>query len=195
MAKSTAATTENRSAAINLTAEQGSAVLAAWQGMVNLFGAQKESFNVTPDGVEVIGFSVMGQYDPEQIVKDISNHGRRLDLVKVYPWLMGETPAPFASPEECTAFTVQNYRGSVEEGSARTPKYVKEAVAAFKADHNISKRRGPKTKVIRLNDLDNLDIDVLRGINPEALAKLQATIEGVLSSATTTDNTAAVAAS
>lgn len=185
MAKSNGATAATRrSTSINLTAEQGRNALAAWRGLYHLFGARVESpndFNVTPDGVEITNFSVSGDYDPEMIVRDISSRERRLDLLATYEILRGGTPEPFADAGEITAWQVQFYKGAVEEGSARTPAYVKQATANYKSANNLAKKRGPKPKVIRLNDLDNLDESALEGISSEALAKLQATIEHVLS--------------
>lgn len=172
--------TPERSEVIDLTAAEGRSVLAAWQGMVHLFGATVESWNVTSDGVEAHGFSVSGEYDPRTIVRDISSRERRLDLLTTFPTLKGEEPPQFTDAADITAFTVQFYKGAVEEGSARSPSYVKTAVAAYKAANALAKKRGPKPKIIRLNNLDNLDEEALQNIDASELAKLQAAVERVM---------------
>src|SRR3990167_9815268 len=102
-----------RSPEINLPPEVGRAILAGWRGVFWLYGGRVESWQMAPDGVSAIGFSVSGQYDPEVIARDMSRHTRLLDLLAVFPYLNGETPEPLANADEITAFTVQFYNDAV----------------------------------------------------------------------------------
>ena len=173
----------NRSAPMTVGIENGAgnAVLAAWQGIYHLFGG-RGTFTITLDGVIVENFTVDAKYDPAQIVADISHRNRRLDLVPTYLWVQGQAPEPFADAKEMTAFMVQYFRGSVEEGSSRAPRYVRDAVANFKTENSLAKRRGPRKKIYRLENLSEIDETSLVGVNPEALAALRATIEKALAS-------------
>jgi hypothetical protein len=187
MAKATNGQAENtRSATITVGVENGAgnAVLAAWQGIYHLFGG-RGNFEITPDGVIVNDFSVDGKYDPEQIAKDISHRNRRLDLVPTYLWVQGMEPEPFADAKEMTQFMVQYFRGSVEEGSSRSPKYVRDAVATFKASHNLAKKRGPRKKIFRVDNLSEIDENTLVGVNASELSKLRDAIEKALATAAT----------
>jgi len=172
--------TQSRSKAINLNEIQGRNALAAWKMLFNLYGARVEKWNKpSKDGISADGFSVFSEYDPETVISDISSRTRRLDYLTVSPWVNGEAPEPYTDAAEITADTVQFYKGAVEEGSAKSPKYVKDATAAFKASHDLTKRRGPKPKSIRLDNLDDLNDEVFEQMNPENIAILQAALERV----------------
>jgi len=162
--------------------DKGNAVLAAWQGMYHLFGA-RGSFRVTPDGVFVDNLTCDPKYDLDQIVEDISKHNRRLELIPTLFWVNGEVPADFADVSAITALMVQYWRGSVEDNSSKTPTYLKDAVADYKATRSMLKKRGPKRKVFRLDSLDDIDEQTLKGINPEALARLREIINAQLATA------------
>lgn len=173
--------TPTRSEAINLDATAGRAILAAWQGVYHLFGGRVNEWVIDSEnnGVVANGFSVDNAYDPNQIVNDIATRERRLDLITTYGWLNGQAPANFTDSAEMTAFMVQFFKGSVEEGSAKSPKYVKDAVAAYKAANSLTKKRGPKKRVniIRLDNLSEVDEAALKDIDEGQLAALQATLE------------------
>lgn len=168
-----------RSETINLDENQGRSALAAWRLMHNIFGAQVEKWVPTEKGVEAIGFSTYAGNDPATVVQDISSRTRRLDFLSVYRWINGETPEPYTSAEEITADTVQFYKGAVEEGSAKSPAYVKQAVANYKTANALAKKRGPKAKTIRLDQLDQLDESILSSMESEDIAILQAALERV----------------
>src|SRR5260221_6587802 len=139
----TAAPAQSRSNSINLDASQGRSALAAWKMIVHLFGAQVEKWgDPTPEGIEAFGFTVYGDNNPETVLKDISSRNRRLDLLTTYGWLQGQAPEHYTDAAEITADTVQFYKGSVDEGSAKSPAYVKIAVAAYKAANHLAKKRG-----------------------------------------------------
>lgn len=174
--------TTGRSASINLNEFQGRSALAAWKMLHHLYGAQVESWNPTASGVEATGFSVFENFDPETIIKDISSRTRRLDLLETLPYLNGQAPAPYANAEEITADTVQFYKGAVEEGSAKSPAYVKGAVASYKAANALAKKRGPKAKTIRLDKLDDLDESILSNMDEADIAILQAALTRVATS-------------
>jgi hypothetical protein len=163
------------SAAKNFGPDKGSAILAAWKGLYHLFGA-RGTFSVTNDGVLVNDLTCDPAYNLDQIVEDISKHSRRLELVPTYFWVQGNAPDDFADVAEITAFMVQYFRGSVEDGTAKTPSYLKDAVASYKATRNLLKKRGPRRKVFRLDSLDDIDETMLKGISPESLAKLREAI-------------------
>lgn len=167
----------------------GNAVLAAWQGIYHLFDGRAK-FEVTPDGVIVHDFTVDAKYDPEQIVKDISHRNRRLDLIPTYLWVQGENPEPFVDAKEMTQFMVQYFRGAVEEGSSRSPKYVRDAVQNFKAGNNLAKKRGPRKKIFRVDNLSELDASALVGVNASELARLKEAVERALASQVAIDETA-----
>lgn len=172
---------DTRSQTITVTTEDGAgnAVLAAWQGIYHLFGG-RANFEITPDGVIVSDFSVDGKYDPEQIVRDISHRNRRLDLIPTYRWVQGEAPEAFTDAKEMTQFMVQYFRSAVEEGSSRSPRYVRDAVQTFKANHNLAKKRGPRKKIFRVDNLSELDASALVGVNASELAKLKEAVERAL---------------
>jgi hypothetical protein len=162
--------------------DKGTAVLAAWQGLYHLFGA-RATFRVTKDGIFVDSMTVDPKYDADTIVDDISKHNRRLELIPAYFWAQGDEPDEFDDVSDITAFMVQYFRGSVEENSSKTPGYLKDAVADYKATRNMLKKRGPKRKVFRLDSLEDIDEQTLAGINPEALARLKETLDAALAAA------------
>jgi hypothetical protein len=187
-------TTPERSEKIDLSPTEGRAVLAAWRGIYHLFKGQVDQWQVVPnEGVLAKGFSVRGLDDPRQLIKDISGRERRLDLLTVYPWINGQEPEPFSDAQEMTAYMVQFFKGAVEDGSAKSPQYVKRAVADFKAEHDLTKKRGPRRKVIRLDNLDDVDADALKDIDVNDLSKLQATIEKAMAAAKSRSNATAAA--
>ena len=159
--------------------DKGSAILAAWQGLYHLFGA-RASFRVTPEGVFVDSLTCNPQYDVDTIVEDISKHNRRLELIPTLFWVQGEAPADFADVAAITALMVQYWRGSVEDNTSKTPAYLKDAVADYKANRNLLKKRGPKRKIFRLDSLDDIDETTLKGINPEALSRLRAAVNAAM---------------
>lgn len=165
-----------RTEPMNVGPEHGGNLLAAWRGIANLFGGQAQ-FKYADGSVIAENFSVAVPYDPNQIISDISHRNRRLDFLEVYPWFNGEAPEPYTDAKEITAWTVQFLRGSVEDNSSRTPKYVRDATAAFKVDNNFAKKRGPKKKIFRAENLSEVSEDVLTNLDQSELEKLRATIE------------------
>jgi hypothetical protein len=158
----------------------GNAVLAAWRGIYQLFGGRAK-FRITPEGVQVSDFSVLEPYDPEQIVKDIGHKNRRLDLYPLYGYITGEIePEDFTDPKEITQYTVQFWRDSVDEGSARSPKYVRDATSNWKSEHNMAKKRGPRKKIFRLDEIESLDEAALGNVDPKSLEALKEMLERVV---------------
>jgi hypothetical protein len=163
--------------------EGGNNILAAWQGLYWLFGARVEKFEVAPEGVNIVGFTVDEPYNAEQIVHDLSVRedkiiNRRVDLVPSFFYVNGETPAEFADSNSMTQFMAQYFRGAGEvEG--RSPDYVKSAIATFKKGHNLAVKRGRPSKTIKIEALGNLDESILANIDPTELEKLMATLERV----------------
>jgi len=187
MAKTPVQTAPERSESITVSTEdgRGNALLAAWQGVYNLFGGQA-NFVVTSEGVIAENFSVLAPYDPNQIVEDISHRNRRLDFLDVYPWVQGQAPEPYTDAKQITAWAVQFLRGAVEENSSRTPKYVRDATASYKMDQGFAKRRGPRKKIFRVDNLSEINPETLSGIDPVELAKLKSAIETAMASAANT---------
>lgn len=172
--------TQERSKAIDLNPEESRAILAGWQGVYHLFDGKWE--DITTDGNEITikGFSTSAKYDPKILARDMSGRNRRLDFAKVYPALQGIEPPPFQNAEEMTAYLVQYFRGSVEEGTSRSPKYAKEAVADYKIRNGLFKKKGPRPKwknVISLNDLETFDPNVLADVPQEKIEALQSVLE------------------
>jgi hypothetical protein len=165
-----------------LTPEQSKSVLAAWKGIYHFFGGRVQNWAVTPEGVIAEGFTVKDGYDPEQIITDISKRDRRVELFPAILWINGNPPDDFANSQEMTNFMVQYFRGSVEEGTAKAPAYVRSAVAGYKGTLGVKTRRGPKRKVFRLDNLSELDETVLKDVNSDELERLQALIKNTLSS-------------
>ncbi len=166
---------------INLNPEQSRSVLAAWKGIYHFFGGRVQNWAVTEDGVVAEGFTVEKPYEPEQIITDISNRTRRVELYPAIMWINGSAPDDFATSQEMTNFMVQYFRGSVEEGTAKAPAYVRQAVAEYKGTLGVKTRRGPKRKVFRLDNLSELDETMLKDVNTDELERLQALIKSTLS--------------
>jgi hypothetical protein len=185
MAKATAelVTSEEETVQYNFAPmEGGNAILAAWRGLYWLFGARASKFNVTTDGVFVDNLTVDPEYDVMTIVRDIGgtkNRNRRLELIPPMLWAQGEEPEPFSDAGEMTAWLVANFKGSVDETSTKSPAYARKAVADYKKAHNLYKARGPKRKVIRLDNLKEIDESILSNIDLDDLKALQALFASV----------------
>jgi hypothetical protein len=180
--------------------EGGNSVLAAWQGLVHLFGAQVERFDVTPEGVVAVNLSFDANVPHEQIVSDLFKRGdtvvtRRLDLIPTYFWAQGETPADFADAGEMTAWMVQYFKGAGEGDGSRSPEYVKQAIADHKKETGIAAPRGRKRKIVRLDALDDIKPESLVGVDVEELKRLQATIERAMQLSAEQSNQSSAAAS
>lgn len=157
----------------------GNAILAAWRGLYHIFGARVNSFVVTEDGVFVNGLTMNDQYDIDTVVGDIGaskNRNRRLELIPNYFYVNGEEPQPFNDSAEITAWLVATFRGSIDDSSTKSPAYARKAVADFKKAQNLYKQRGPKRKVIRLDNLKELDESVLLNIDIDDLLAFQTLI-------------------
>lgn len=162
----------------------GNNILAAWQGLYWLFDARVERFDVTPEGVFVIGFRVNSKYDPDQIVKDISTKNgktvdRRLDLVPHMFWAQGQEPEIFPDSGSMTQYMAQYARGAGGNGegeSNRSPEYFKTAIADYKKQHGMTARRGRPPKTVKIESLGSIDPSVLAGLDPDELDKFIAVI-------------------
>jgi len=175
MAKSNPARTEP----LNYGPDKGGAILAAWRGLYWLFGARVDAFRVTPEGILVEGLTMAGDYNPSTIVEDISKKNRRLELVPTYFYVNGTPPEPFEISQEITQFMVQFFRGSVEENSSRAPQYLRKAAAEFKTSVGLKSKRGPKKKVIRIDQLENVDVETLSQIPVAELEKFMETLQSI----------------
>lgn len=185
--------TNGRSTAIDVGGDDALGVMAAWQGLYHAFGARFESVDVTPDGLVIYGLSTTDQYDPDKIVSDLNTSNRRVPLFPTIFYIQGGEPAPFNTAQEMTAWTVQNFRGSVEKDSTRTPKYVRDAFNDIKRELGIGGKRGPKPKTINLKNLQTLDASVLRnaGVSKDDLAALVAVAQSVIDEASAAEATTA----
>jgi hypothetical protein len=183
MAKTSTKTNSNsaeRSEPITLGPDKGGNVLAAWQGVYHLFGGKAEGFDVTPEGVIVRTFTTSADYDPATVAEDVSGRTRRVDLIDSYPILQGEEPAGFATSLDMTKWMQQYFRKPGEDG--KSPQYVKDAIANYKASHDFPRRKGRPKKTIRIEELGELDESVLAGLNVTELEKLQASINAAVAS-------------
>jgi hypothetical protein len=163
---------------------QAAALLAAWRGVHEFFGGQVSNWNINPpdegnpDGsISATGFSVRTDRVPDvnTLLADLSKRDRRVSFLPAYLYVTGMAePAPFEDAQDMTNFMVGFLKGSVEEGTSKTPEYVRNAVAQYKAEKGLATRRGPKRRIIRLDALDELDANALQNIDPAALQKLLA---------------------
>jgi hypothetical protein len=159
-------------------------LIAAWDGIYHFFGGRGiENWELTPDGIVISGFTVNAKYDPERILRDVNRKDRRTQLFPAISWLMGNEPAPFTTPQQITQHTVQYYKGSVEEGTTRAAKYVKDAVNEYRTrTGNAAARRGPKPKSIPLKGLASIDASLFREVSSSDLEHLQAVLAEVQAS-------------
>lgn len=162
--------------------EGGNNILAAWQGLVNLFGAECERFDVTPEGVVAVNVTTAAKVDRDTIIDAIFRHGdkvvnRRLDLIELYPYVLDPTNvASFTSPAEMTAWMVQFTKGYGDGDGSRSPQWVKEAITDYKSDRNIAAPRGRKRRIIRLDNLGEIKPETLADTDLSELQALQETI-------------------
>jgi hypothetical protein len=163
MAKSQA---QSRSETVaTIVGDAAIALAAAWRGVFHFFGGRVDSWDILPvsdehpeGGLVANGFTVNGSLNPDEVIRDISKRNRRLEFFPAYNYLvLGDTPPEYTDPQDMTNFMVQYLKGSVEEGTAKTPEYVRQAVADYKSAHGLRTRRGPKRRIIRLDALDQLD--------------------------------------
>jgi hypothetical protein len=189
MATRTASTettvTENRTTPQDFGPDNGGRnVVAGWQGLVNLFGAQADSLVVNADGAFANGvtFNADSIPDVETLIHDISYRGdkavtRDLPLYPTYLWLNGETPAPFEDAGEMTLWMSKFFRGAAGENeSNRSPQYVKDAITAYKTRLGISTRRGRPPTKISIENLGSIDPLLLAQVPADERAKLEATL-------------------
>lgn len=184
--KSTTPQQEERSIAISVASTpdnpMGGNVLAAWKVIYNIFGGQAK-WAIDQNGVQVSDFSVKAPYDPQQIAEDVSHRNRRLDLISCYPIIAGTgNPEPYTDAKQITQDTVQFWRESVDPGSSRSPKYLRDAVAAWKSDNNMAKRRGPRKKTFRLDaeGIQNITAESLVGVEESSIEELKELLETVI---------------
>lgn len=178
--------TANRTEPMDISPAESAGVLAAWQGLYHAFGARFEGYDIVPEGIVLKGLSFDGEAGakPETIIGHVNSKGRRVPLFPTINYLNGEAPAPFTTAQEMTVFGVQNFRGTVEDGSTRVPKYVRDAFSRLKAAQGISGRRGPKPRTLNLKNLSSLDAGTLRnaGVSPEDIQHLIAVANEVAAS-------------
>lgn len=168
--------------------EGGNAIFAAWRGLYHLFGARMERFDITPEGIVIVGLTVAPEYDVNTVVDSIVKRGEktvnpRLDFLELYPQAMGEIPAPFVNAKQLTAWLVKYMKGG-----SRSPKFAKDAIAIYKTANGFAVHRGRPRKVVRIADIGNLDEAALAEVSEEERAKLRATLDA-LSTATVEEET------
>lgn len=170
-----------RSASIDVDVEHGGNVLAAWRGIYHLLGGRADKFNVIPGkGIEVKGFSVSGQYDPNQVVTDVSGRDRRGNLLDSLPILNGEAPPAFTGESaslDMTKWMQQFFRTPGTDG--KSPEYIKDAIKAYKTEQGFPGRRGRPKRIIRIDQLGKLDIATLAQVNLDDLNALEDLINKV----------------
>jgi hypothetical protein len=164
----------------------GHNVVAAWQGLVHLFDAQVERFDVTNDGVFVVGLTFDSTRIPDTatLIHDISYRGdkfvtRDLPLVPTYDWVRGVAPAKFEDAGEMTAWMAKFFRGAGDGDNNRSPQYVKDAISAYKTAAGIASRRGRPPKKIDIETLGSIDEAILSQVPESELLKLQATLDRI----------------
>jgi hypothetical protein len=154
---------------MDVSPEQSSGLIAAWQGVYHLFNGRVDSWEVTPDGLVAHGFTVDGNYDPEVVLRDVNRKDRRTQLFPAINYINGQEPDGFATPQDLTTYATQYFRGSQDEGTTRSPKYLLGAMASYRTNVGIGGRRGPKPKAISLKNLGSVDPLIFKDINPADL--------------------------
>lgn len=179
-----------RTDAIDVTdPDQARALAAAWDGIYHFFGGRVAEWVMLPPsednpigGLVANGFSVSTDLTvgPEKVLEDIGKRNRRLEMFPNYFWLFGNvTPPEFTNPQDMTNFMVQYLKGSVEEGTAKTPEYVRNAVSAYKAAAGLRTRRGPRRKIIRLDEIGKIDQNQLAEIPEDQLNAFLELAQGI----------------
>lgn len=175
---------DDRSQPVNLGPERGgNLILQGWDGLYWIFGARAETFDVTHDGVVVVGLTLPTRFHLRTILRDMravsSSKRPRLDLIPQVFWAHGETPEQIVDPAEASAWTMQFLRTKDEEGSFTTPDYAKKAVADYKKRTGIAVARGRKRKTLKfdLDSLNSLNPDTLAGVGNDQLEALRNRIE------------------
>lgn len=174
---------------------QARALAAAWRGVKWFLGGNVDRWEITkpdPDSSDdevrefgqlvAHGFSIAEKHgvEPSQILSDIGKRDRRLEFLPTYRIVVeGKDPEPFVEPQDMTNFMVLFLKGSVQDGTSKTPEYVRKAVADYKSAHGLATRRGPKRKIIRLDNLDELDEATVRNIPRNQLDKFVALAERI----------------
>lgn len=185
MAPKNSAPATTRSESIDVEGSKALALLGAWRGIYWFFEGRVNSWEtVNPSednpegGVIARGFTIdAAKADVNQLIDDISGKDRRVSIFPAKAYLDGAIPAPFTTAQEMTNFMVSNLKGSVEDGTAKTPAYVRTAVQDYKSDNGLKTRRGRKKSVIRL---DNVKADDLKNISPENLQELLLAVQSAV---------------
>lgn len=166
------------------TAEQGGNVItAAWRGLYWLFGARASGFEAIDNGITVHGLTFGEGFDADTIINDIFRRGDktvqpRLNFFETMPTVLGEIPAQFTNADQLTAWMVRYMKGG-----SRSPKYVKDAIQAYKEAHGIAVHRGRPKKIVRITEIGQLDTNALREVPKEEREALMATLSEIEASA------------
>jgi hypothetical protein len=169
--------------------EGGNAVLAAWRGLANLFGAQAERFDITSDGVVAVNVTFDGNRldavnaKPDQIISDVAFRSgklveRRLDLLDLYDFVTHpeNSVEPYTDSGDMTQWMVNHLKGAGNGDGSRSPDYAKEAIRLYKEERGIAAPRGRRRKILRLDNLKELRVETIAGVPLEELNALRETI-------------------
>lgn len=177
--------TQERSESIDVGPEQGGNLLAAWRGVFHLLGGRAEFELVTGQGIVARNFSVNAKYNPNSVVRDVSGRDRRVDLIDSLPVLQGQEPPAFTEALEMTKWMQQYFRKPGEDG--KSPQYIKDAIAEYKAANGFPGRRGRPKKIVRIENLATLDPSILaqlKGAELDSLVEVINKARGLQSAAT-----------
>lgn len=156
--------------------EGGNTIFAAWDMFYHIFGARANRFDVTPDGVFIIGLTLDEQFNLEAIIADTARYTHRLDLVKCYPWLSDVPTKPIDSLE-ISVWQAQWF-GGAGGGKRGVPEYVRIAANNYRGDNSLG--RGSKGNTLTHIDPANFDPELLRNIDPKDLIAFQDAISNVI---------------
>lgn len=159
----------------------GNAIIAAWRGLYNFFGARAE-FEVTPEGVRVIGLKFSNEYENEPIVQDLVSKAspkNRINLLPAHLYIMGQEPEPFTNAVEMTNWMVTYLKGAGGNEN-RSPQYAKNAIEAYKAKNGLSVPRGRPRKTFSIENLGKLNQGILADVPAEELENLLAAVNSAL---------------
>ena len=153
----------------------GNAILAAWQGLYWLFGARVDRFEISEDGVSAIGLKFNDGINPEEIISGLTNN-HRLDLISLYPYLMGQEPPKFENAHDMTTWMTRFYKSGQ---GVRSPQFVKDAITSYKIEQGIAATRGRPRKIVKL-DFSNLSAESLANVPEEEQQKLKEVLDSLL---------------
>lgn len=155
----------------------GNAVFASWRFLYHVLGARKDRFEISDDGVTVVGLTFPTMYNTEQIINDVYRRGDdvvnpKLALFPGYYFLSGFDPIPYTGSDEMTADLTKFFHNAPSSVDGRSPKYAKDAIANYKAVAGFAVPRGRPRKNVTIR-IGELNEEALRELPAEEIESLR----------------------